>query len=120
MPGAGTIFDSLRHNNPSNYAAGILDFAERWAVLLEEALDNGKTLDECADDLEAKADLDGITFYMYNKAVKILSQTWKYGETLRCWHNIKWGNPEANDLPNATVNAACWSAQNRSKEDDHG
>ena len=71
------------------YGARIYSYAKDWAELMEKAMAEGKTLEECAESTSHTADYDGITGYMYGAAVGILSQAWKHGEELRRWHNLK-------------------------------
>ena len=80
------------NNNLDSYGHAIYTFAERWAELLEKAIEEStdnpqKVIVDNADKLCTKADLEGITGFMYGAAVSILSQCWEYGEYLRKWHN---------------------------------
>lgn len=80
------------NNNLDPYGHGIFTFAERWAELMEEAIEASdvspmEVIIKRADSLCNAADTEGITGYMYGAAVSILSQEWKYGEELRKWHN---------------------------------
>ncbi|PZM87610.1 MAG: hypothetical protein DLD55_00510 [candidate division SR1 bacterium] len=78
-------------NNQDPYGQGIFRYAENWAKLMEEAIEKeGKTLEEVAEKLSQDADLEGNAGFMYGAAVNILSQTWKYGNELRKWHNKKY------------------------------
>ena len=74
------------------YGRGCFTYAERWAEMLENKIDNStestlKVIVENANTLSHEADTEGITGFMYGCAVSILSQCWKYGEELRKWHN---------------------------------
>lgn len=80
------------NKNLDPYGHGIFTFAERWAELMEDAIEisEASTMEviiKRADDLCSVADTEGITGYMYGAAVSILSQAWEYGEELRKWHN---------------------------------
>lgn len=75
-------------NKDSGYGMGVMDYAERWANLMEKALEEGACLSDVADAISHEADTDGITGFMYGCAVSILSKCWVYGEELRLWHNI--------------------------------
>lgn len=80
------------NKNLDFYGHGIFTFAERWAELMEEAIDNSEdspmeVIIKRADGLSRTADTKGITGNMYGCAVYILSQCWEYGELLRKWHN---------------------------------
>lgn len=76
-----------------DYGGCVVFFAEHWANLMECAMANGKTLEQCADAASRRADDDlghwGITGFQYGIAVSILSQCWEHGEELRKWHNLK-------------------------------
>lgn len=75
-------------NNQYPYWQGIFRYAENWAKLMQEAIEKEwKTLEEVAEKLSHDADLEWITWFMYGAAVNILSQTWKYWNELRKWHN---------------------------------
>lgn len=74
--------------NQDDYSKGILDYASRWAKLMQVEISGGKTVAEVAQSTSSEADVDGITAFMYGMAVSILSNTWKHGEELRRWHNL--------------------------------
>lgn len=78
--------------NSDPYGRACFTYAERWAEMLETAIENSeddpeKVITDNADKLSHEADAEGITGFMYGMAVSILSQCWYYGETLRKWHN---------------------------------
>jgi hypothetical protein len=73
--------------NTDGYGKGVIDFAERWARLMEGRIANGGTVEKCAEEASRLADNEGITGFMYGCAVSILSQVWIHGEQLRRWHN---------------------------------
>lgn len=78
-------------NNQDPYWQGIFRYAENWAKLMEEAIEKEwKTLEEVAEKLSQDADLEWNAWFMYGAAVNILSQTWKYWNELRKWHNKKY------------------------------
>lgn len=56
---------------------------------MQVEMTNGKNLEDVADVASYEADLEGITGFMYGRAVVALSHYWKHGEQLRRWHNIK-------------------------------
>jgi len=75
--------------NDDPYGGTCFLYAEAWAGFMEEALAQGKKLDDVAKDLSHKADKDfGITGFMYGMAVQILAHCWEHGEELRRWHNL--------------------------------
>ena len=76
-------------NNQDSYGGGVYAFAEAWANLMEEEVKSGNiNLNEFAKETSHKADIDGITGFMYGAAVNILASVWIYGESLRKWHNL--------------------------------
>jgi hypothetical protein len=74
-------------NSKDFYSRGIIDYAKRWAELMEKEIESGAKVADIADRTSATADTDGITGYMYGCAVSFLSNFWEYGEDLRKWHN---------------------------------
>lgn len=79
-----------KNNDP--YGRACFTYAERWAEMLENLIGDNeelaeKVIIENAEKTSHKADVEGITGFMYGMAVNILSQCWKYGEYLRRWHN---------------------------------
>lgn len=80
------------NKNLDVYGHAIFSFAERWAELMEEAIDNSEdspmeVIIKRADNLCNTANTEGITGHMYGAAVNILSQEWECGEELKKWHN---------------------------------
>ena len=78
--------------NSDPYGRACFTYAERWAGMMEEKIDESKeeamkVIIDNAEKLSYEADKEGITGFMYGMAVSILSQCWKYGECLRKWHN---------------------------------
>ena len=97
-------------NNQDPYGKAGVSFAEAWADLMEERMEKGETLVECAKEASHNADTEGITGFMYGCAVSILSQVWEHGEELRKWHNLKTqlGNEgEKANEKGSTLNPAC-------------
>ena len=76
------------------YEKRIFEYAEIWATSMEEAMKSGYRVEDIADELSKKADTDGITGFMYNIAVQILSKHWIHGDALRRWHNSQNLSPE--------------------------
>lgn len=81
-------WNEFKANNTDFYAQGVIDYAERWADLMEKQIGDGKTVAEIADATSHEADTDGITGFMYGMAVSTLAWAWANGEDLRRWHNI--------------------------------
>ena len=75
--------------NTDSYGKGVMDYAERWARLMQRRIERGENLDHCAEQTSHDADTEGITGFMYGCAVGMLAQAWEYGEQLRRWHNLK-------------------------------
>ena len=93
--------------NTNPYGRGCFTYAERWAEMLENLIENStetpmKVIVDNADRLSHKADVEGITGFMYGCAVSILSQCWKYGEELRKWNNKEY-NYEGDGVVNPAV-----------------
>mgnify|MGYP001564963634 FL=1 len=75
--------------NDDPYGAAIIQYAARWANLMERRMAAGSTIADCAEQTSHEANTDGITGFMYGAAVAELSPAWKHGEELRRWHNLK-------------------------------
>jgi hypothetical protein len=76
-------------NNTDPYGGAVVTYAERWARLMQVRLAAGESLAAIADATSSEADIEGITGFMYGCAVATLAKTWKHGEELRRWHNLK-------------------------------
>jgi hypothetical protein len=79
----------VHDNSQDSYSKAVLDYTERWAALMEAAMESGGKLEEIADKTSQEADTEGITGYMYGASVLALAYFWEYGEPLRRWHNLK-------------------------------
>ena len=95
------------NKNLDPYGHACFTYAERWAEMLENAIENStdepmKVIVDNADRLSHEADIEGITGFMYGMAVSILSQCWKYGEELRKWHNKEY-NYDGDGVVNPAV-----------------
>jgi hypothetical protein len=75
-------------NNTDPYGKGVIDYAERWADLMEARLTQGQTITTMAASTSHEADTEGITGFMYGAAVSVLATSWEHGEELRRWHNL--------------------------------
>jgi hypothetical protein len=82
------VWDGWCANNQDPYGSGVVRFAERWAVLMQQKLTEGNSVSEIADDASREADTEGITGFMYGCAVQMLAGCWVHGEELRRWHNL--------------------------------
>jgi len=76
-------------NNTDPYGRGIIQYAERWAELMESRMAGDTTLEACAGETSHEADTEGITGFMYSAAVAALASCWEHGEQLRRWHNLE-------------------------------
>lgn len=86
------VYEDWKSNNNDTYGACVFRYAERWANLMEDEINNGKKIKAIAKKLSHDADTEGITGNMYGYAVDILSQCWEHGEELRIWHNSKYNH----------------------------
>lgn len=75
-------------NNEDPYGKAVIDYAERWATLMEACISEGEALESIAKRTSHEADTEGITGFMAGAAVSVLASCWEYGEQLRCWHNL--------------------------------
>ena len=72
------------------YGQAIIEYAERWANLVEERAVGDETLLESVVKQASRDadDTEGITAFMYGAAVSVLANSWAWGERLRKWHNL--------------------------------
>ncbi len=96
------VYDNWKSNNQDGYGACIFRYAEKWATMMECAIQRGEKIKDVAKKLSHDADTEGITGYMYGAAVNILSQCWEHGEELRKWHNGEY-DYEGNGVVNPAV-----------------
>lgn len=89
-------------NSKDFYSRGVVNYAERWATLMEKEIENGARVADIADKTSNIADTDGITGFMYGCAVSTLSHLWEYGDDLRKWHNGEY-NYEGEGVVNPAV-----------------
>lgn len=80
-----------------SFEGAIVDFAERWARLMQAEMEVGKNLEDVAKAASSEADFEDISGYMYNTAVLLLTKYWKHGEQLRRWHNSRCGTNQSDD-----------------------
>ncbi len=85
---AAELADVKVASNP--YLLATIDYAERWADLMETHLDD---LDSAWEQDSHVADTDGITGNMHAMAVSWLANYWQHGERLRALHNASLGHP---------------------------
>lgn len=96
-------WNESRRVNSDGYGSAVLDYAEAWAKLMQNEINNGKTVEDCYDYTQDGLGFFGITGFQFGAAVSILSQTWKYGEELRRVHNKKYGVENKNGVVNPAV-----------------
>ncbi len=91
------VYESYHANSNDEYGKTILDFAERWAELLEKRIINNfedsveNTIEKHAEETCDEIDKDfGISGYAYGCAISFLADTWEYGDHLKDWHNKKY------------------------------
>ena len=73
------MWNEFVDKNRDFYGNGIIDYAERWAKLVQYYISNGQTFLECVELSSNEADTEGISGFMFGASVSILYQTWKYG-----------------------------------------
>lgn len=97
--------DVKENNKEDPWSSAILTYAERWARFMQFEMDNGSKLEDVAESTSQEADLEGISGYMYGRAVSVLVHYWRYGEQLRIWHNLSMqvGNEGERANANGTV-----------------
>lgn len=93
-------------NSKDGYSAGVIDYADRWARLMQVRMAAGAELAAIAKDASHDADVDGITGSMYGCAVQGLGRFWVHGEQLRVWHNKDYGVESREGDGGGTVNPA--------------
>ncbi len=83
------LWGEYREKNKDPYGERCVDYAECWADLMEDEIDNKKTIANIAENKSNEADTDGITGFMYNMAKSILFQCWEYGDELQQYYKQK-------------------------------
>ena len=81
-------WDEWLAGNQDPYGKAVMEYAERWAGLMESRLAGGAELEDIAKDTSHEADTEGITGFMYGAAVSTLASCWEHGDALRRWHNL--------------------------------
>lgn len=88
------VWESWVENNKDGYGRAVIVYAESWANMMEEAMAEGKKLEDVAGTLSHKCEeADQITGFQYGAAVSTLLESWVHGEALRVWHNAKYDVP---------------------------
>jgi hypothetical protein len=74
--------------NTDSYGRACVEYAERWANLMEAAMPEGTFDGEVARRTSHEANTERITGFMFGAAVTMLAGCWERGEELRRWHNL--------------------------------
>lgn len=80
----------LERTDLDGYIMATVQFADKWARMMQHYRTHGMTMNECMAKSEENLDYMGITGNMYGFAVALLSSNWKFGEELRLAHNAKY------------------------------
>lgn len=80
----------IEKNSEDEYGLAIVNYVQSWADLMELELEKGSNLVDIAESTSSRADIEGITGFMYGCAVSCLAEFWEHGEELRQWHNKKY------------------------------
>ncbi len=104
-------------NKGEPYGKACVDYAESWANVMEQRMEEGAALKDIAKKASHDADNDyGITGFMYGCAVSMLAQCWERGEELRRWHNLDTQIGDEGERANeegATLNPALLTVQRK-------
>lgn len=95
-------WDEYVEKNQDPYSKCAVDYACDWAILMQYYMNNGETLEQCADRASHELGWYGITGFIYGCAVQMLSQCWIHGEELRKWHNKEY-NHEGDGVVNPAI-----------------
>ena len=87
----------------SGYVQAIIDYSNKWAELMEVAIEKGESFEDCAERTSYEADTEGITGNMYGNASAIICTYWVHGDSLKKWHNTKYGRPDAKGVVNPAI-----------------
>jgi len=79
----------VRILSKSGYSKAILDYAIAFAVLMQQALKEGKQFEDIAPEVQYYPDYIGITVEQASIAIGLLSKYWRHGKELDHWLLIK-------------------------------
>lgn len=83
-PGTELEFEQYQKVNEDDfYSRAVVQYAKRWADLMETEMEAGASLPEIAERTSRQADTDGITGFQHGCAVGALAHFWVHGEELR-------------------------------------
>lgn len=99
--GEGRWAEFIESNPPQTrggYGYACCRFASEFATRMDqEMIADGvdqdvpaavaKWIDAHAERISAEADNEGITGFMYGRAVRMIVECWRHGEIFRRWHN---------------------------------
>ncbi len=74
--------EDKRREDKDGYAGMIVDYAEQWAVLMQEKMAAGEKLEDMASSASHEADTMGMSGAGYHQALFILARCWKHGDAL--------------------------------------
>lgn len=84
-PGTETTFASLKAKNTTDYGRTIIEYAERWAELMEACIAAGDVSKEMFDRTGDQADSYGLSGAMGETASSIISHYWLHGALVLAW-----------------------------------
>ena len=99
IKGKEQIYKDWYNKNKDPYGRACFSYAERWAEMMEKAIDESEydtvaAIALNAERLSHEANTEGITGYMYQCAISILSSCWIYGKELEKWNNGEYRHVE--------------------------
>lgn len=95
--GSMTIIDSkdwekYKADNDDPYGQSIIEYAERWAGLMEKQINEGYDLASIANETSHQANTDRLSYFTFSVAANALIKHWKYGEQLDEWYQSQYPN----------------------------
>lgn len=78
----------VKINSHDHYSKEVVDIGERWAILMEKQMAEGKKIADIADTTIHEVNSKDITIFMYKCVISALIQFWEHGEILKLWHNL--------------------------------
>lgn len=84
--GMESVYASVRNENTQDGRTNdIINYAERWADMMEQEIGKGASVSEAAAKTRFEANQENLSWFMYGNAVRLLSNFWEHGEKLRQW-----------------------------------
>ena len=85
-PGMESVYASVKNEMTQDGRTNdIINYAERWADMMEQRISNGTSVSEAAAQTRYEANQENISWFMYGNAVRVLVNFWDQGEELRQW-----------------------------------